>query len=345
MPKMNELKALGVAAFTRTLPKGLPADYANVTVETVQDAFRGELNKLGGDYNSFRRNRLDICELLQEIFDEVLPKYVKDAYRFLADVRQVNHGQKVTFTQKVGRARAKTFVTKVGLGGVFETFRLDRKELEISIEAIGGAARLDFERMLAGQEDLSEYMGILMEGIQENILTQLTEALNASAKATRPSNTVYTGNSFNKANFDKLITTVRAYGDPIIVCTPEFADTIPANYLSVTTGSTTEVAISRTDVEDFRTYGVMKMYKGCPIVILPQSFTDETNSEKVLDPTFAYIIPGASTKLATIVLEGGTQVDTFNYEDRSMTLSAYQKVGIAIMHMNNWAIYENTSLS
>lgn len=340
MANLKDLKVLGVAAMTNTLPKNLPADFANISTETVSEAFRGELRKLGGDYNSYRRNKLDIFELMQEIFDEVLPKYVKDRYRFLADVRTVGHGQKITFTQKVGRARAKSFVTKVGLGGVFETFRLDRKELEISIEAIGGAAILDFERMLSGQEDLSEYLDILMEGIEENILTQLSEALNASVRATRPENTVVTTSSFDKAKFDNLITTVKAYGDPIIVCTPEFADTIPAN--SVTVGSTTK--ISDSDVEDIRTYGVLQIYKGCPIVTLPQSFTDETNSEKVLNPRFCYIIPGMSTKLATIVLEGGTQVDEFKNRDRSIELSAYQKVGVAILHYNNWAIYENTSL-
>lgn len=338
--ELDNLKILGVAAITKSVPKNLPSDFA-VTPENVQEAFREELRKLGGDYNSYRRNKLDIFELMQEIFDEVLPMYVKDRYKFLADVRTVNHGQKVTFTQKIGRARAKGFITKVGLGGVFETFRLDRKEMEISVEAIGGAAILDFERMLSGQEDLSEYLNILMEGIEENILTQLSQALNASKDATRPSNTIKTASSFDKAEFDKLITTVRAYGDPIIVCTPEFADTIPANSVSV--GGTTK--ISDTDVEDMRTYGVLQMYKGCPIVTMPQSFTDETNQEKVLDPRYCYIIPGMSTKIATIILEGGTQVDEYKNKDRSVELSAYQKVGVAIMHYNNWAIYENTSLT
>ena len=220
MANLKDLKVLGVAAMTNTVPKALPADFAGkISTENVQEAFREELKKLGGDYNSYRRNKLDIFELMQEIFDEILPKYVKDSYRFLADTRVVGHGQKVTFTKKVGRARAKSFITKVGLGGVFETFRLDRTEMEISVEAIGGAAILDFERMLSGQEDLSEYLDILMEGIEENILTQLSQALNASIDATRPTNTVTTASSFDKAKFDGLITTIRAYGDPIIVCT------------------------------------------------------------------------------------------------------------------------------
>ena len=92
MANLKDLKVLGVAAMTNTVPKALPADFAGkISTENVQEAFREELKKLGGDYNSYRRNKLDIFELMQEIFDEILPKYVKDSYRFLADTRVVGH--------------------------------------------------------------------------------------------------------------------------------------------------------------------------------------------------------------------------------------------------------------
>ena len=57
MAKLKDLKVLGVAAMTKTLPKNLPTDFAEgLTADNVQTAFREELRKLGGDYNSFRRN-------------------------------------------------------------------------------------------------------------------------------------------------------------------------------------------------------------------------------------------------------------------------------------------------
>ena len=71
-----------------------------------------------------------------------------------------NKRQKITFKKKLGRARGKSFVTRVGLGGVFETFRLDSTEFTIETEAIGGATAIDFERFLAGQEDLAEQVDI-----------------------------------------------------------------------------------------------------------------------------------------------------------------------------------------
>ena len=333
------LVELGKNAMLRTAP-------ANYSADLVGKSFRGEVEKLAGNYDLYRRNKLEVFELMQEVYNEVLPQVVYDRYGFLANIVQIPNGAKATFKKKLGRMRAKTFVTKVGLNGVFETFRLDSTTFEVDTEAVGGAAVLDWERFLAEQEDLSDYLEILLEGVDEYIYKMLTEALNASYSAVgRPSNTVHTGNSFDKTEFDKLITTVKAYGAPVIVCTPEFADTIPATSISVTSGSTTTTKISDTDVEDMRQFGVLRMYKGCPLMVIPQSFTDETNTAKVLDPKYAYIIPSNNEKLANIVFEGGAIVDEFKNKDRSIELSVYQKVGVAIMHTNNWAIYKNTSLS
>ncbi|CRH60275.1 Uncharacterised protein [Chlamydia trachomatis] len=93
-----------------------------------------------------------------------------------------------------------------------------------------------------------------------------------------------------------------------------------------------------------RTYGVLKMYKGCPIVVLPQSFEDETNQRVVMNPAYCYIIPGDGNKLARIVFEGGPVANTYEQKDRSMEFSMYQKVGIAILHYNNWGLYHDSEL-
>lgn len=335
--RQNAVK-LGICAALRK-------PYGNFSVNDVNDTFMAQVKELVPDYNAYRRNKNDFFELIQEIFDEALPVRVKQNYGLLAEIQQVAHGQKVVFKKRIGRARAKTFVTKVGLGGVFETFRLDAADFEVPTEGIGGAAVIDFERFLAGQEDIAECLDILLEAIDDRIYQMVAEALNSSIDAVRPTNTYYSGNAMNQAEFDKLITSVRGYGAPIIVCSPEFAATIPANYISATSGSNTSIKISDQDAMDIREYGVLKIYKGCPIVVLPQSFEDENNTVKAIDPSFAYIIPGNSEKIARVVLEGGVVIDEFKNKDRSIELSAYQKAGVAILHTNNWAIYENTSLT
>lgn len=361
--------ALGVKAAMR---QGYTSGTSNFSVEDVNEAFRAQVKEIAGDYSLFRRNKLDFYELIEEVYAEVLPKRVLQEYGVLAEIQQVGHGQKVTFKKKLGRARGKTFVTRVGLGGVFETFRLDSTEFEIQTEAIGGATAIDFERFLAGQEDLAEQVDILMEGMDEAIYVMLAKAINASAKSVGiqsttnstfatydskgeliPNRDMSTGNktfvettNFDQVSFDQLITTVRYYGDPIIVCTHEFADKIPCNYLAVSDSATGAkgVRISEQDVMDMRTYGVLKIYKGCPIVVLPQSFEDETNQRVVMNPAYCYIVPGNNTKLARIVFEGGPVANTYEEKDRSMQFSMYQKVGVAVLHYNNWGLYHVSEL-
>ena len=361
--------ALGVKAAMR---QGYTSGTSNFSAEDVNEAFRAQVKEIAGDYSLFRRNKLDFFELIEEVYAEVLPKRVLQEYGVLAEIQQVGQGQKVTFKKKLGRARGKTFVTRVGLGGVFETFRLDSTEFEIQTEAIGGATAIDFERFLAGQEDLAEQVDILMEGMDEAIYVMLAKAINASAKSVGiqsttnstfatydskgeliPNRDMSTGNktfvettNFDQVSFDQLITTVRYYGDPIIVCTHEFADKIPCNYLAVSDSATGAkgVRISEQDVMDMRTYGVLKIYKGCPIVVLPQSFEDETNQRVVMNPAYCYIIPGNNTKLARIVFEGGPVANTYEQKDRSMEFSMYQKVGVAVLHYNNWGLYHVSEL-
>ena len=366
--KKNAL-TLGIKAALR---QGYTDGTSNFSCENVNDAFRDQVKELVGDYSLFRRNKLDFYELIEEIYAEVLPQKVLQNYGVLAEVQTVGHGQKITFKKKLGRARGKSFVTRVGLGGVFETFRLDSTEFTIETEAIGGATAIDFERFLAGQEDLAEQVDILMEGIDEEIYVMLAKAINNSAKSvgvqstdgstfakydakgelvpnrdmTNGNKTFVEASKFDQVSFDQLINTVRYYGNPIIVCTHEFADKIPCNYLAVSDTATGAkgLRISEQDVADMRTYGVLKMYKGCPIVVLPQSFEDETNQRVVMNPAYCYIIPGDGNKLARIVFEGGPVANTYEQKDRSMEFSMYQKVGIAILHYNNWGLYHDSEL-
>ena len=280
----SDAKKLGVAG---ALNKPC-AQFSEYSVDDVKTAFRNQIKELVPDYNAWRRNKEDVFELMQEIFDEVLPKKVLARYNDFAEIRFVNHGQKAVFKKKLGRARAKTFITRVGLGGIFETFRLDVSEFEVPIDAIGGAAVIDFERLLSGQEDIAEAMDILMEGMDEAISRMIGQALNATINATRPENTKHTDSDFDETEFRKLLNTVRAYGDPVIVCTPEFADTIPATSIAV--GG--KAFVSDMDVDDLRALGRIRMYRGTPIVVLDQSFEDETNTTKILDPKYCYIFPG-----------------------------------------------------
>ena len=76
--------------------------------------------------------------------------------------------------------------------------------------------------------------------------------------------------------------------------------------------------------------------------MLPQSFTDETNSETVLDPSMAYVLPAGKEKIVKIVFEGQTQMWDHINRDQSIEIMAYKKMGAAILTHHNWGIYKLT---
>ena len=91
--------------------------------------------------------------------------------------------------------------------------------------------------------------------------------------------------------------------------------------------------------------GRLASYKGKKVVILEQGFEDETNSRKVIDPGYAWIIPtGADSKPVKIAFEGGTIVDEYVNADRSREIQVYKKVGVVAMLANNICAYVDTAL-
>ena len=337
---LNEFKDIALHAAKGTAP-------ANFTVENVNDAFIDGLKELAGSYNQFMKNRYDIYDIIIQSIDEILPKNVINALGAFADVQQVAQGEKAMFRRKKGRARAKKFLTQVGLSGVYETFRLDADTFEVGAHAVGGGATIDFERMLDGAESLAEVVGIVTEGLENAVYVEVQKALNA-AVAVMPATNIESG-SWDPDEMVRLLTTVRAYGSPVIYACPEFiaamgADPIVAPMMN----STVPVAqgiYSPKDIEAIHDYGFINVFRGAPIVQLPQSFVDENNTETYVNPRLAYIFPAGQEKVVKVVLEGQTQIRDHENKDNSMEVYAWKKMGCAILTHHNWAMYENTGLT
>lgn len=337
---LNEFRDIALHAAKGTAP-------AEFTVENINDAFVDGLKELAGTYNQFMKNRYDIYDIIIESIDEILPKNVIDALGAFAEVKVVGQGEKAMFRRSKGRARAKKFLTQVGLSGVYETFRLDAETFEVGAHAVGGGATIDFERMLDGAESLAEVVGIVTEGLENAVYVEVQKALNA-AVSVMPATNIEQG-SWDADEMVRLLTTVRAYGSPVIYACPEFVAAMgPDAIVPVLMNSTTNVAqgiYSPKDIEAIHDYGFINVFRGAPVVQLPQSFVDENNTETYVNPRLAYIFPAGQEKVVKVVLEGTTQIRDHENKDNSMEVFAWKKMGCAILTHHNWAMYENTSLT
>ena len=312
-----------------------------LSYEALNETLRKEMNELAGTYALYRENKHIIFSMIEETLDVVLPKKVSQQYEQFAEVKTFAQGDKAVFRRPLNnaRARAKQFVTRVGLAGVYEVFKLgptEKESFEVRTSAIGGAAQIGFEEFLDGRVNFAEVTKIIMDGMDELIYKEVAAALKASINQLPPANRV-AAPGFDEAAMDKLINIASAYGTPTIYCTYEFAvRMIPNEAWRYTEAMKTELWNT----------GRLANYKGTKVIILEQGFEDETNSRKVIDPGYAWVIPaGADGKPVKIAFEGGTIVDEFNNPgDRSREIQVYKKVGVTCILANNICAYCDTSL-
>ena len=303
----------------------------------LNETLRSELKEIAGTYQLYRENKNLVFSLIEETIDDVLPRKVMEQYGQFAEVKTFAQGDKPVFTQRITEAakrRAKQFITKVGLAGVYEVFKLDGKTFEVPTSAFGGAAQIGFEEFLDGRVDFADVLDIVMEGLDRCVYIEIERALKG-AIVNLPTANQTTQTQFNEVEMDKLIAIADSYGHSTIYCTYEFAATMVP-----------EEGWRSSEMKNQRwNNGYLANYKGHSVIVLPQSFEDETNSKKVIDPSYAWVIPTGASKPVRIALEGGTIVNEYVNRDLSREVQVYKKLGVAAIVTNNICVYRNTSLS
>ena len=303
----------------------------------MNDTLREEFKELAGTYALYRENKNTVFALIEQTIDDVLPAKVIEQYSQFAEIKTFAQGDKPIFTQKItnaSRRRAKNFIGKVGLAGLYEVFKLDGKSYEVTTNAIGGAAQIGFEEFLDGRVDFADVLDIVMEGLDECIYIEIEKQLFGAAQNVQTANKV-SDNGFVETDMDRLIGIADSYGHSAIYCTYEFA----AQMVPSTGWVSDEMRNQKWN------NGYLANYKGHQVIVLPQSYEDETNTIKVIDPSLAYIIPVGAEKPVKIAFEGGTIVDEYTNYDRSREVQVYKKVGVRAIFSNAICVYQNTALN
>ena len=174
-----------------------------------------------------------------------------------------------------------------------------------------------------------------MEGLDRCVYLEIERALVTAINGLPSANyTVQAG--FDEAEMDSLISIADSYGQATIYCTYEFAATmVPA-----------EGWVSDSMRDQKWNNGYLATYKGHRVIVLNQSYEDETNETKVIDPSYAWIIPtGGNGKPVKIAFEGATQTKETENDDWSRDIQVYKKMGAAAIITNNLCVYQNTSLT
>ena len=334
--ELSKLIELGIAAATK---ENIPAEYS---LADVNETLREEL-KAFNNYSYYRANKNVLFQLIEEIANVVVPKKVIAQFGSFAEVQTVNPGEKIVFKQRTGVSRGKRFVTVAAEYGTYRTFNVDSRDITMSPRVYAGAAILELGDFLCGRVDMAELMDIIIEGLSDSIYREVQGALKAAISAEdRPAANKAVVAGFDAAEFDKIINTVAAYGDSVtIYCTRAFASTL---YNAPGWAGDSNPMTALQDYNDVREMGYVGRYKGNNVVLLSQSFVDETNTEKVVDDQYAYIMPAGKEKPVKIGIEGGTLIDEQRLQDGSVEVQAQHMFDVAVVANNYWGIYRNTEL-
>ena len=335
---IEKLKELARHAALRTAP-------AEFSVSSVDQALADQFKAMTSSINDYQRNKYDIFDIIIENADTIVPQKVMEQFGQFAEVRNVAQGDKVLFKRgPLGRARAKKFLTQVGLSGVYESFRLDSETFTVSMKAIGGAVSIDFERMLDGAENLAEFMDVLAEAQIDGIYGEVQNALMAATAHMPTAN--YVSGSYSAAALQSLINTVKRYGGGAVVfASPEFINAMGPDAIVPTIAGAAQGVYPVDDIDSIHTTGKIKIFRGTPVVELRQSWLDETNTQVLINPQYAYVLPTGNEKVVKIVMEGATQIWDYVNADQSIEVNTYRKIGVGILAYNNWGVYQNTGIS
>jgi hypothetical protein len=338
----NDLVQLVKVAMTAnaSAPTAYSFNGAALDYSAVQATAREELNALCATPALYRENQNLIFSVIEQAIDDLLPAKVASRYAELAEVRVFKQGERVEFKRnRTNNRRAKQFITRVGLAGRYEVFKLGRNEetFQIKTSALGGAAQIGFEEFLDGRIDMAEVLNYVLEGIDETIQEEIVRAMETGVNQLPSANRVEI-NGWDEPEMDRLVSIAAAYGTPVIYCTREFAvRMIPSGTsANLLTDSMREVIWNN---------GWLGNYKGTKVIILQQSFTDETNSKKVVNPGHAWVIAtGANGKPVYVAMEGNTLMKEHENDDWSRDIQVYKKVGVAAMLNNSVCHYFDKDL-
>lgn len=308
--------------------------------DAIDSVLREQFNILAGNYNLMRRNKVSVFELIEETIDEVLPNKVMQQYEQFADVKTIPQGDQAVFRLRVteaSRKRAKAFVTRVGLAGRYETAMLEGKQLTVQTSAVGYGIRIGFEEFLDGRYSFADFTDIMLEGLNDFIYQEIALAL-ASALEELPTANKYSGAGFDEGVMDQLLAISDSYGNgpSTIYCTREFAGLMLPQ----------DKYMSNNMKDTLWQKGYLGDYKGHDVIILQQSVVDAQNTQKVIDPSRAYIFANVGEKPVKIAFEGETKVRTIeDNDDWSTDMQVYKKLGVAIFTNPSICSYENTELT
>lgn len=274
--------------------------------------------------SNYERNKVEINEIIKENVNAVLKQRVGGALDVIAEIAYVPHGVKKEYNVRRGTIKTEY----VALGSEIRRQKIYRSKVEAKPQAIGAAVYAEWDDILAGRaESFTDMIDEIAEKTLEQVLVSIQNTF-VKAMTNAPAANKYTG-AFALQQVRNVANTVSAYGKPVIVGTSVALS-------NITSDAGFKASMSENMKDEFNKNGFIGVWEGKALVQLPNTFTDETNTEWVLDNKNMFVIPVNADKPVKVTFEGGAEMlEQQSFDDGSITKKTLQKVGVNVLQVPN----------
>lgn len=272
----------------------------------------------------YDRNKTEINAIIKENVNEVLKVKVGGSLDIIADVSYIGHGEKKEYNVRNGKLK----VEYVALGSEIRRQKIYKGRVSAQPKALGAAVYAEWDDILAGRaEAFTEMINEIAEAVNEEILASIQSAF-VTAMGSAPTANKYSG-AFSLAQLRTVANSVTAYGRPVIVGTAVALS-------NITSDSNFQAQMSENMKDEFNKNGFIGMWEGKALVQLPNTFTDETNTEWVLNNNYIYVLPVGADKPVKVTFEGGAEMlEKQDYDTGQIEKKTLQKVGVNVLQVHN----------
>lgn len=312
-----------------------PSKFANINFEDAQKAARNGLIKFFGIEQITARNlqlhKDEMFMIIDEVIDEVVPGKIKDRTSDFAETKNISRNDKAIFhiqTTNSSRRRMMKAIKKGARGGIYRAYRLDGKDIPVTtaVESVGYMITL--EEILTGQRTITEIIDVLADAWVEKIYAEVFEAIAAAATSAPAVNKATGSTAINNSELDKLIAIVRQYGRPTILGFSQ--------HLGLITNTTT---LGESDINDIKNGGYVRLYKGTPLVELPNYLISQgAKAEWLFTENKLFVLP-ADEKPVKIVFQGQSYTKETEHSHGGAEYHNHRLLGVQVIFNNYIASY------
>ena len=320
----NALVTLCVDA-RRNRVANFSAENAKYTDEAIRQAFYEILGDDKLTYKNWRKHKVEIFEIIEEVLDITLPDAWNDSpfYNEMVEVKNFLLGQKNEF---IVEDDSTLVVSRIS----GNHWNIDRQKLpagktfSVETEWFGIRVYDELERFLKGVQTVEKMFAKMQDAIQKDIDARIYSAFNG-AGTYLPSEFQESG-SFVKDTMLELVQKVQIASQRTV----RIAGTKQA--LAKLDGVLSSEWISNEMKEEKHTTGRIKVWEGINTVEIPQTFTRGTYDFKVEDNVL-YVLP-ENFKPIKLYYEGQSrsrELGDHDTEDMTIDVQIQTKIGIGVV--------------